>query len=76
MSLLQISKIFLQNEWRIGIKSEYDQVIISKIKLLPDARWSNSMKLWHIPYTNEAYRQLKNQFIEMEIIQNNDRSKI
>jgi integrase/recombinase XerD len=30
------------------------------------------MKLWHIPYTNEAYRQLKNQFIEIEIIQNND----
>lgn len=72
MSSLQISKIFLHNEWRIGIKSDYDQSLISKIKQLPDARWSNSMKLWYIPYTNEAYRQLKNQFIEIEIIQNND----
>jgi integrase/recombinase XerD len=67
MLLIQISKIFLHNEWKIGIKSEYDQIIISKIKQLPDARWSNSLKIWHIPYTNESYINLKGQFKDSEI---------
>lgn len=68
MSILQISKVFLQNEWRIGIKTNYNQDIILKIKQLPDVRWSNSMKLWHIPYNYLCYKKIKSEFWNEEII--------
>lgn len=65
--LLQISKVYHRNEERICIKVTYDKEIVSKIKQLPDARWSHTMNCWHIPYSNKAYNDLKTMFPDVEI---------
>ncbi|HNX12867.1 MAG TPA: hypothetical protein PKH68_07735, partial [Paludibacteraceae bacterium] len=61
-----ISKIFHRNEWRICINVGYDNEIVAKIKQLPDAKWSRTLKAWHIPYTREAFDQLKTLFPDVE----------
>ncbi len=80
-----ISKIFHRNEWRICINVGYDNEIVAKIKQLPDAKWSRTLKAWHIPYTREAFDQLKTLFpdveyqntsTELDTEQSNDRAKL
>ena len=61
-----ISKVFHRNEWRICIIVGYDNEIVAKIKQLPDAKWSRTLKAWHIPYTRKAFDQLKTLFPDVE----------
>jgi integrase/recombinase XerD len=75
MCIVQISKVYHKNEWRISIKTGFETEVVAKIKQLQDVRWSATLKAWHIPYTNQAYQQLKGLFPEMEIIQNEDKAK-
>jgi site-specific recombinase XerD len=37
----------------------YNAELTSKISTIPGAAWSKSLKAWHIPYTKEAWKQLK-----------------
>jgi len=37
-----------------------------KLKQIPDAKWSKTMSAWHIPYTKEAFKQLKELFPDVE----------
>lgn len=67
MLKVQVSKVYHRDEWRICIITGFDTAVIEKIKQLPDARWSRTMKAWHIPYTKEAFVQLKNFFPNLEI---------
>lgn len=67
MATIRISKVYYHDEWRISIKTSYDTALIQKIKQLPDARWSNSLKIWHIPYHNFSYKKLIDQFWDDEI---------
>ncbi len=48
-----------REEDRIGVKFEKDKVLIRRIKLIPDARWSAQKKLWHIPDTIENRTRFK-----------------
>jgi len=63
---MKLSKISHKNELRIRVEFEYDAVIIAKLRQIPDTRWSKSFKCWHVPYTKEAFAQLKNFFPEVE----------
>jgi len=67
LKLMKVTKITLQQELRIRVDFAYDLHKIQQIKTIFDARWSNSLKAWHIPYTKEAFNQLKNLFPDVEI---------
>ena len=57
--MFKISKIEHRAETRIKLAFPYDAAIIEKVKKLDSARYSASMKSWHIPYTKEAFNNFK-----------------
>ncbi|MDD2799654.1 MAG: tyrosine-type recombinase/integrase [Bacteroidales bacterium] len=63
---MKISKVEHKGTVRIRIDFEYNAEIQAKIKRLPDARWSRTLNTWHIPYTKEAFSELKAMFPEVE----------
>lgn len=70
---MKATKITLQQEPRIRVDFTYDPVKVQQIKTISGARWSNNFKAWHIPYTKEAFNQLKKLFpdVEIEVIKEN-----
>lgn len=63
---MKASKITHRNETRIRIDFPYNQELLSKLRQIPDTKWSKTMKAWHIPYTIEAFEQLKILFPDVE----------
>ena len=63
---MKASKIIHRNETRIRVDFSYNQELVSKLKQIPDARWSKTMVSWHIPYAKDAYEQLKKLFPDVE----------
>jgi len=41
------------------IQFPYDTQLISSIKQIPEARWSNHLKSWYVPYSIEMLHQIK-----------------
>lgn len=65
---MKVSKVQHHKAWRIRLDFPYDQALTAKVRSIPDARWSRTLKAWHIPYSKEAFAQLKELFPEMEIL--------
>lgn len=63
--MIKISKIIHRNQERIKVDFPYNQSIASQIKKIENARWSQTHRAWHIPYTKEAYNSLKSLFPEL-----------
>lgn len=63
---MKASKIIHRNEDRIRVEFPYNQELVSKLRQIPDARWSKTMGAWHVPYTKEAFEQLKLLFPDVE----------
>jgi len=63
---MKASKITHRNENRIRVDFPYNQELVSKLRQISDARWSKTHGAWHIPYTKEAFVQLKTLFPEVE----------
>ncbi len=63
---MQASKITHKNETRIRLDFQYNQDDIATIKTIEGAQWSNSLKVWHIPYNKEAFKNLKVLFPQVE----------
>jgi len=63
---MKATKITHRNELRIRIDFPYNHELVSQLKQIQDARWSKTHKAWHIPYTKEAFEQLKNMFPNVE----------
>jgi integrase/recombinase XerD len=74
---MKVSKIIHRNETRIRVDFPYNQELVSKLKQIPGARWSTTMGAWHVPYTKEAFGQLKLLFsdVEYEKSASNDNSE-
>jgi integrase/recombinase XerD len=64
---MKASKVLHRSEIRIRVDFGYNAELVSKLRQIADARWSKTMGAWHIPYTSEAFGQLKELFPEMEI---------
>jgi len=64
--MVKAAKIIHRNEARIRVDFPYNQELVSKLKQIPDARWSKTIRAWHVPYTKEAFGQLKSLFPEVE----------
>ncbi len=66
--MLTISKILKNGKSRIKITFDYDEDIKDKIKKIPSAKFSKSLRAWHIEYSKEAFSQLKSLGIEIKYI--------
>jgi len=64
---MKASKIVHRSEIRIRVDFGYNAELVSKLRQIADARWSKTMGAWHIPYTSEAFGQLKELFPEVEV---------
>lgn len=62
---MKAEKIFHHNEPRIKIYFPYNQQIAGILKQISDAKWSQTHKSWHIPYSKEAFKQLVALFPEI-----------
>lgn len=63
---MKASKIIHRSVARIRVDFPYNQEMVSLLRQIADARWSKTLGAWHIPYTKEAFRQLKEMFPEVE----------
>ena len=64
---MKIKKITHKGEIRIAIEFAYNQDFVQKIKEINGAKWSNTLKLWHIPYSKESFNQLLSFFSDISI---------
>lgn len=63
---MKISSIIHKNEHRLKLEFAFDQGMISKIKKIPECKWSKTMNAWHIPYDVETFRKLKALFSDID----------
>ncbi len=73
MTTLSIEKINHRGEIRIAIKLPYGAIYVEKIRQIPGRKWSQTRKCWHIPYTPQAFRKLKQIFGDVIINTNSER---
>jgi integrase/recombinase XerD len=60
-----ISKIIHRNSERIKVEFPYNKDITALIKQVNDARWSQTLRAWHIPDTRTSFFNLKKLFPEV-----------
>lgn len=70
---MKASKIIHRSVARIRVDFPYNQEMVSLLRQIADARWSKTLGAWHIPYTKEAFGQLKALFPDLEIEADADR---
>ncbi len=70
---MKASKITHRSVARIRVDFPYNQEMVSLLRQIADARWSKTLGAWHIPYTKEAFGQLKALFPDLEIEADADR---
>ena len=63
---MKATKITHRGENRIRVDFPYSQETATKLKQITDARWSKTLGAWHVPYTKEAFAQLKAAFPEVQ----------
>jgi len=66
---MKISKITHHHEVRIRVDFPYNAEETARLKQIPDTRWSQSLKCWHVPYTKEVFEQLKEKFPDVEYVE-------
>jgi site-specific recombinase XerD len=66
---MKACKIVYENENRIKVDFPFNQEITTKLRQIPDARWSKTHNAWHIPYTKASFELLKSLFPEIEYLQ-------
>jgi integrase/recombinase XerD len=59
---LNISRTFHRNQNRLKVDFPYNQELSGLLKQINDAKWSKTLKAWHIPDTDESFNQLKSLF--------------
>lgn len=63
---MKLSKVTHRDEVRIRVDFRYDAETAAKIRKIEDARWSKTLRAWHVPYTVEVFEKLKKLFPEAE----------
>ena len=65
--MVHLKKIFHRGEYRIALLFP-DDAALNKQLHHNGARWSKTQHCWHVPYTKDSYRQLREIFPEVNII--------
>lgn len=63
---MKACKVIYKGTDRIKVDFQFDADRVARLKSIHDARWSQSLKSWHIPYSKEAFAHLKKLFPELE----------
>ncbi len=63
---MELEKILHHGEYRILLKFPYDTSTKEKIKTIKGCTWSKTYRSWHIPYTREAFSEIKRMFPNLE----------
>ena len=56
---MEATKIIHKGVARIKLDFPYNKLIALELREIADSRWSRTHGAWHIPYTKEAFEQLK-----------------
>ena len=64
--LMHAIKILHKGEQRIKVNFPYNYRTVMLIKKIPGAKWSKTMKAWHIPFEKKEFNLLKTLFPEIE----------
>ncbi len=67
MSVVNVRKIEKEGQTRIALFFKYQRDIADRVKSIPNRKYSRSLKCWHLPYTSESWRHLKNTNLELII---------
>jgi len=59
MQKIVTERILYRKEPRLALRFAYDAAIIEKVKQVDGAQWSPTLRLWHIPLSEQTYAQLK-----------------
>ena len=63
---IKATKIIHKGETRIKVEFPFDEQTVTKLRQIPNTKWSSTQKSWHIPYTSSAFEYLKLIFPEVE----------
>ncbi|HCT31086.1 MAG TPA: hypothetical protein DIW31_10230, partial [Bacteroidales bacterium] len=58
METIQVEKITHNDEKRLSLRFGFNPPLIKAIKDIPNSRWSQSLKAWHLPDTTESKVEL------------------
>jgi site-specific recombinase XerD len=70
--MITLRKIFHRGDNKIAILFGYDQEVIQKVRSI-GGRWSETQKMWYMPYSKESYALIKKHFPEFIIEQPQER---
>lgn len=62
-----LKKVFHHGSWRIGLYFKYNPELIAAIKDIPERKYSKTLNCWYLPYTKEAFHNLKKSNISYSI---------
>jgi len=68
MKSITIEKVIHKGESRIALRFAFDSELIAKVKMIPDARWSQTISCWHIPERSDQDIELSRMFKGKAII--------
>jgi site-specific recombinase XerD len=63
---MKLSKVTHRSNVRIRVDFPYNAETAAKIRKIDDARWSKTLRAWHVPYTKETFEQIKTLFPDAE----------
>lgn len=64
--MITLKKIFHRGGYQIGISFGFDKDVKEKVRAM-GAVWSQTQKLWYLPYTAESYTLIKRSFTDFAI---------
>lgn len=56
---VRVSRIQYKGEDRIALQFSYDEQLVDAIRKIPGRRWSNSLRCWHVPDSEQSYTFLR-----------------
>jgi hypothetical protein len=68
--IMTYERIVHRNQARIQLNFPYQTDWIAQVKSIPDRKWSQSRKCWHIPATQESFELLKTLFPQAQEVEN------
>lgn len=69
-----IENIDYNGEKRVLLKFDYDLELIELVKELPNRKWSNQLKIWHIPFSDNYIEILNTHFKDVAKIISTEKS--
>src|SRR4030095_13796854 len=69
MKQVMLKPLLHRNDERIGVYFKHDASLNNLVKKLPEIKWSQSNRCWHLPLKEEVYKQIQsalNKYAEID----------